>query len=91
VATPQLLAAFGIKASDVSPDADVLTARPGLSGLSQMQLLYGAPKFGPSGGGHGPQDVGSNSYPCPKGACLANPVIQQVQCASGRHVGAPTR
>ena len=49
VATPQLLAAFGIKASDVNPDADILTARPGLSGLSQMQLLYGAPKFGPAG------------------------------------------
>src|SRR5206468_238716 len=29
VATPQLLAAFGIKASDVNPDADILTARPG--------------------------------------------------------------
>ena len=41
VATPQLLAAFGIKASDVNPDADILTMRPGLSGLSQMQLLYG--------------------------------------------------
>ena len=78
VATPQLLAAFGIKASDVNPDADILTMRPGLSGLSQMQLLYGAPKFGPSGGGHGPQDVGSNSYPCLKGQCVANPVIQQV-------------
>ena len=78
VATPQLLAAFGIKASDVNPDADILTARPGLSGVSQMQLLYGAPKFGPGGGGHGPQDVGSNSYPCLKGQCLANPVIQEV-------------
>jgi putative ABC transport system permease protein len=78
VATPQLLAAFGIKASDVNPDADILTARPGLSGVSQMQLLYGAPKFGPSGGGHGPQDVGSNTYPCTKGQCLANPVIQEV-------------
>ena len=74
MATPQLLAAFGIKASDVNPDADILTARPGLSGLSQMQLLYGAPKFGPAGpGGNGPA-----SYPCPKGQCVANPVIQQV-------------
>ncbi len=78
VATPQLLAAFGIKASDVNPDADILTARPGLSGLSQMQLLYDASKSGSGGGGHGPQDVGSNSYPCPKGQCLANPVIQEV-------------
>jgi putative ABC transport system permease protein len=42
VATPQLLAAFGIKASDVNPRADILTARPGLSGLSQMRLSFGA-------------------------------------------------
>jgi putative ABC transport system permease protein len=74
VATPQLLQAFGIKASDVNPGADILTMRPGLSGLSQMQLVYGDDQ----GGGHGPQDVGSSSYPCPKGACLADPVIQQV-------------
>jgi putative ABC transport system permease protein len=78
VATPQLLAAFGINASDVNPDADILTMRPGLSGLSQMQLVYGAKGNGSGGGGHGPQDVGSNSWPCPKGQCLANPVIQQV-------------
>ena len=78
VATPQLLAAFGIKASEVNPDADILTMRPGLSGLSQMQLIYGAKGNGSGGGGHGPQDVGSNSWPCPKGQCLANPVIQQV-------------
>jgi putative ABC transport system permease protein len=79
VATPQLLAAFGITASEVNPDADILTMRPGLSGLSQMQLVYGNDQGGgPGGGGHGPQDVGSNSYPCPKGQCLANPVIQEV-------------
>ena len=41
VATPQLLAAFGIKASQVDPNADILTMRPGLSGLSDMQLLSG--------------------------------------------------
>src|SRR4029077_12457680 len=40
VATPQLLAAFGIKASEVNPDADILSMRPGLSGLSHMQLFY---------------------------------------------------
>jgi putative ABC transport system permease protein len=80
VATPQLLQAFGIKASDINPNADILTARPGLSGISQMQLLYGNGNGpgGPGGGGHGPQDVGSNSWPCPKGQCLANPVIQEV-------------
>ena len=77
VATPQLLQAFGIRAADVNPDADVLSARPGLSGLSDMQLVYGD-YFPSQGGGHAPQDVGSNSYPCPKGQCVANPVIQQV-------------
>ena len=76
VATPQLLRAFGIKASDVNLNADVLTMRPGLSGLSDMQLNYGNGN-GP-GGGHSPQDVGSNSWPCPTGQCLANPVIQEV-------------
>jgi putative ABC transport system permease protein len=70
VATPQLLRAFGIKASDVNPDADFLTARPGLSGISEMQLVYG--------GYFAKQAVESNSFPCPKGQCLANQVIQEV-------------
>ena len=71
VATPQLLAAFGIKASQVNPDAYILTIRPGLSGLSKMQLVYGS-YFGPRGG-----PGGQNSYPCPANECLANPVIQE--------------
>ncbi len=80
VATPQLLRAFGIKASAVSPSADILTMRPGLSGISRMQLVYGnyfSPRnVGPgSSGGNGP---GSQTYPCPKSDCLANPVIQEV-------------
>ena len=62
VATPQLLQAFGIKASDVNPDADVLTARPGLSGISHMQLV---------------DDGSGQGGTCP-GQCLANPVIQEV-------------
>ncbi|MBV9204178.1 MAG: FtsX-like permease family protein [Actinobacteria bacterium] len=73
VATPQLLHAFGIKAADVNPDADILTMRPGLSGISQLQLRYGI---------SGPKQVnggnGQDSYPCPKGQCLASPVIQEV-------------
>ncbi|MGH7732869.1 MAG: FtsX-like permease family protein, partial [Gemmatimonadales bacterium] len=75
VATPQLLQAFGIKASDVNPDADILTMRPGLSGISDMQLNYGNGKGNGSGGnGNGPP----TSWPCPKGQCVANPVIQEV-------------
>ena len=84
VATPQLLQAFGIKESQVDPTADILTMRPGLAGLSKMQLTYG--KGGSqqtvtpgSQGGHGPQDVGNQpTFSCPAGSCLANPKIQEV-------------
>jgi putative ABC transport system permease protein len=68
VATPQLLHAYGITAAQVSPDADVLTMRPGLSGLTEMQLQYGVYKSGPAGPGS----------PCQPGSCLANPAIQEV-------------
>ncbi len=81
VATPQLLTAFGIKASDVNPDADFLTMRPGLSGISQLQLVYGS-YFSPGGAGNAGPGNGpgnrSDSYPCPTGQCVANPVIQEV-------------
>jgi putative ABC transport system permease protein len=73
VATPQLLRAFGISASQINPDADFLTARPGLSSLSLMQAT-----FGDYGSKVGPPATGSNPYPCPKSTCLANPVIQEV-------------
>jgi len=74
VATPQLLRAFGIKASQVDPNADILTMRPGLSGISRMQLIYGNYNPArPTGPGRG-----TFSYPCPKSDCLANPVIQEV-------------
>jgi putative ABC transport system permease protein len=77
VATPQLLSAFGIKQSQVSPDADILTMRPGLSSTSLMQLVYG-------GKGGGPGGPGGNSWPCPAGSCVANPPIQEVgQLPSG--------
>jgi putative ABC transport system permease protein len=68
VATPQLLRAYGITAAQVSPDADILTMRPGLAGLTGMQLQYGVYKSGPAGPGS----------PCPPGSCLASPVIQEV-------------
>jgi putative ABC transport system permease protein len=81
VATPQLLRAFGIRASQVSPGADILSMRPGLSGLSKMQLLF--TRKGTPGAGAGPGSAngpgnGPDSFPCPKNQCLANPVIQEV-------------
>jgi putative ABC transport system permease protein len=77
VATPQLLRAFGISAAQVSPGADILSMRPGLSGLTKMQLVYGnyfsssapPPGVGPGGG--------RQAFPCPRNECLANPVIQE--------------
>ncbi len=77
LATPQLLAAFGIKASQVSPDADILSMRPGLSGITKMQLVYGN-FFGGQGGQGGPGGgPNQTSFPCPAGSCLANPVIEE--------------
>ena len=82
IATPQLLHAFGITASQVSPRADILSMRPGLSGITKMQLIYGnyygSGKGGPVGPGSGNGPGSQQSFPCPKSACLANPVIQGV-------------
>jgi putative ABC transport system permease protein len=86
VATPQLLKAFGINPSEINPDADILTMRPGLSTMSLMQLTYGnynANNFGHDGGPR-PNSLGSNQWPCPAGSCLANPPILQIsQLPSG--------
>ena len=80
LATPQLLHAFGIPASQVDPNADILSMRPGLSGLGKMQLNFArkgsGAQSGPGGGGQ--QGPPGQSYPpCPRGACVANPVIQE--------------
>jgi putative ABC transport system permease protein len=73
VATPQLLRAFGITASQVDPTTDILTMRPGLSGISKMQLIYGNYIGGGPPGGRR-----SVAFPCPASDCLANPKIQEV-------------
>jgi putative ABC transport system permease protein len=81
VATPQLLASFGISQREINPDADILTMRPGLSTLSLMQLTYGGGK----GSGNGPGGPnGANQWPCPAGSCIASPPIQEIsQLPSG--------
>ncbi len=89
VGTPQLLRAFGISASEVDPNADILSARPGLSGVPDLQLTWGngggGKTIGPGqaqtqGQGQGPQTgPGPNTSDCsPKHGCLANPVIQEI-------------
>jgi putative ABC transport system permease protein len=68
VATPQLLRAFGITPSEINPTADILSSRPGLSGVSDLGLDYG------SGGNSGPS-VATCTRPA---GCVARPVIQEV-------------
>jgi putative ABC transport system permease protein len=68
LATPQLLRAYGITAGQISPDADILTMRPGLASTTHMQFLSGGTKFGPP----------APNSPCPPSYCRANPDIQEV-------------
>ena len=77
VATPQLLKAFGITPSEIDPDADVLSSRPGLSGVSDLVLNYGSngkeasSPFAPGGG--------ASQAGCTAATkCLPDPVIQEI-------------
>ena len=81
LATPQLLAMYGIKASQIAPGTDILTMRPGLAGLPHMEMNW-ATCSGLCGSGHDPGDSGGP--PCTLGNdCLANPVIQTVSNLPG--------
>jgi putative ABC transport system permease protein len=72
VATPQLLAMYGIKASQIAAGTDVLTARPGLAGLSHLEMIWQR-----SGNG-GEPDSNSGGPSCTPGSCLASPAIQTI-------------
>jgi putative ABC transport system permease protein len=69
VATPQLLRAFGITPSEIDPNADILSSRPGLSGVSGLGLDYA------SGGNLGGSQIQTCTVPT---GCVAKPVIQEV-------------
>ena len=68
VATPQLLQALGIRASQVEPGADIVTSLPGFAGASGVQLTW-CENVVPLGGGNG-------NINCTKSGVLKNPVIQ---------------
>ena len=82
MATPQLLATYGIKASQIAPGTDILTMRPGLAGLPHLEMIWdigwtsaitlppAAPRPDPGSAG-GPPCTLSNH-------CLASPAIQTV-------------
>jgi len=68
VATPALLAHYGITPSEVDPTAMVLTSRPTLpAAAGEIALDYGATPSGPSFG---------NAGPCPPGYCILAPKVQ---------------
>jgi putative ABC transport system permease protein len=78
VATPKLLATYGIKASQIAPRTDVLTMRPGLAGLPHMEMIW---DIGYVSDGSSPRpDPGFvGGPPCtPSSHCLASPAIATV-------------
>jgi putative ABC transport system permease protein len=81
VATPRLLAAYGIKASQIAPGTDILTMRPLLAGLSHLQMTWQSSGSGsePDGSQSDASQSGGNGRPsCPLSKCLASPAIQTV-------------
>ena len=73
VATPQFLSAFGITSSEIDPSANVLSSRPGLSGVSGLDLNYAK-----SLKGAGASEVASPICTAATN-CLAHPVIQEIR------------
>jgi putative ABC transport system permease protein len=76
VATPQLLQEFGITTSEIDPNADILSSRPGLSGVSNLVLNY--PYRGKSASAPGAPGGGPSTSCTAAAGCLAHPVIQEV-------------
>jgi putative ABC transport system permease protein len=78
VATPQLLATYGIKASQITPGTDVLTMRPGLAGLPNLELLYDNGMVSDASG-PAPDPGSTGGPPCTlSNQCLASPAISTV-------------
>jgi putative ABC transport system permease protein len=77
VATPQLLAAYGIRAGQIAPGADVLTMRPGMASLPRMELTWGdfGLQQGPGGLTHKDRVLPACTL---SGGCLASPAMQTV-------------
>ena len=74
VATPALLREFGIRQTQIDPEADVLTMRPGLATESDMLLMHGGSQL--EKGGEPTGDT--TAIPCPPSSCVADPVIEEV-------------
>jgi putative ABC transport system permease protein len=77
VATPQLLATYGITAGQIAPGTDVLTMRPGMASLPHMELAWGNYGVQQRPGGLVQKDSVLPSCTLSSG-CLANPAMQTV-------------
>jgi putative ABC transport system permease protein len=78
VATPQLLATYGIKASQIAPGTDILTMRPGLAGEPHMEMLWDIGSVSDSSVPPPPPGF-AGGPPCTLSShCLASPAIQTV-------------
>jgi putative ABC transport system permease protein len=77
VATPQLLATYGITAGQIGPGTDVLTMRPGMASLQHMELTWG--NYGVQQGPGGVVHKDRVLLGCVLSIdCLANPAMQAV-------------
>jgi putative ABC transport system permease protein len=75
VATPRLLATYGIKAGQIAPGTDVLTMRPGMASLPHMVLAWGnyGLQQGPGGFVHKDSKLPACTL---SSGCLADPRMQ---------------
>ncbi len=81
IATPRLLAAYGIRASQIAPGTDTLTMRPGLVGVPHLEMIWSNPGYQYPGEG---EPGSSGSPPCTLSHdCQANPAMQTVSGLPG--------
>ena len=79
VATPQLLATYGIKAGQIAPGTDILTMRPGLAGLPHMEMISWDNGYVSDASSPPPDPGSAGGPPCTlSNQCLASPAIQTV-------------
>jgi putative ABC transport system permease protein len=82
VATPQLLATYGIKVGQIAPGTDILTMRPGLAGVPRLEMIFTPPRMCNDNDptcGNGPQPGADGGPPCTlSNYCVAGPAIQTV-------------